>query len=56
MALWPLLLPRRALAAPRGAFVTVEITDAAPHWMSGNLVELCTPARAPRIRIPVASA
>ena len=45
---------RRAHGA--GAFVTVEITDAAPHWMSGNLVELCTPARAPRIRIPVASA
>ncbi|MFZ4516079.1 MAG: tRNA (N6-isopentenyl adenosine(37)-C2)-methylthiotransferase MiaB [Acidimicrobiia bacterium] len=37
-----------------GAYVVVEITDAAPHWCTSNLVELLTPARPARVRIPIA--
>jgi tRNA-2-methylthio-N6-dimethylallyladenosine synthase len=40
-------------AARPGSYVTVEITDAAPHWLRGELREVVAPA--PRLRIPVAA-
>jgi tRNA-2-methylthio-N6-dimethylallyladenosine synthase len=43
-------------AARPGSYVTVAITGAAPHWLRGELVDVVDAARAPRVRIPVASA
>jgi tRNA-2-methylthio-N6-dimethylallyladenosine synthase len=37
-----------------GALVDVRITQAAPHWLRGELVRIAAPARRPRTRIPVA--
>ena len=42
-------------AARPGTYATVKITRAAPHWLSGELVEVVAPAPAPRVRIPVAA-
>src|SRR5436309_5017613 len=47
-------------AAPGGAgepgtFVDVRITDAAPHWLRGDVVRMVAPARRARTRIPVAA-
>jgi tRNA-2-methylthio-N6-dimethylallyladenosine synthase len=44
------------VAATPGAYVSVEITGAAPHWLRGELVEVLAGPRSPRVRIPVASA
>jgi tRNA-2-methylthio-N6-dimethylallyladenosine synthase len=38
-----------------GAYVEVEITGAAPHWLRGQLQDVIDPAPARRVRIPVAS-
>jgi tRNA-2-methylthio-N6-dimethylallyladenosine synthase len=35
------------------AYVTVAVEFAAPHWMSGSLVDLVAPARKARVRIPI---
>jgi len=48
--------PAAGAAARPGSYVTVEVTYAAPHWMSGELVDVVAPGPAPRTRIPVASA
>ena len=48
--------PATGAAARPGSYVTVEVTYAAPHWMSGELVDVVQAAPAPRVRIPVASA
>ena len=47
-------------AAPGGAgepgtLVDVRITDAAPHWLRGDVVRMVAPARRARTRIPVAA-
>jgi tRNA-2-methylthio-N6-dimethylallyladenosine synthase len=47
-------------AAPGGAgepgtFVDVRITDAAPHWLRGDVVRVVAPPRRARTRIPVAA-
>ena len=36
-----------------GAYATVEITSAAPHWLAGEVRELLVPARKARVRIPI---
>jgi tRNA-2-methylthio-N6-dimethylallyladenosine synthase len=36
-----------------GALVDVRITDAAPHWLRGDVVRVVEPARRARTRIPV---
>jgi tRNA-2-methylthio-N6-dimethylallyladenosine synthase len=41
-----------AVLAP-GTFADVRITAAAPHWLRGELLDVTTPARARRVRIPV---
>jgi tRNA-2-methylthio-N6-dimethylallyladenosine synthase len=38
-----------------GATVEVRVTDAAPHWLRGELVGVTAPARRARVRIPVAA-
>ena len=38
-----------------GSYVTVRVTGAAPHHLTGDLAEVTAPARH-RTRIPVASA
>jgi tRNA-2-methylthio-N6-dimethylallyladenosine synthase len=38
-----------------GAYAEVRITYAAPHWLRGELVRATHPARARRVRIPVAA-
>ncbi|MFM8302993.1 MAG: tRNA (N6-isopentenyl adenosine(37)-C2)-methylthiotransferase MiaB [Actinomycetota bacterium] len=48
--------PATGAAARPGAYVTVEVAYAAPHWLSGELVEVVRPAPTSRTRIPVASA
>jgi tRNA-2-methylthio-N6-dimethylallyladenosine synthase len=40
-------------AAVPGALVDVRITDAAPHWLRGELVRAVAPPTAARTRIPV---
>jgi tRNA-2-methylthio-N6-dimethylallyladenosine synthase len=47
-------------AAPGGAgepgtLVDVRVTDAAPHWLRGDVVRMVAPARRARTRIPVAA-
>ena len=41
---------------PAGAYVTVAITGAAPHWLRGELVDIVDRPARPRVRIPVAVA
>jgi tRNA-2-methylthio-N6-dimethylallyladenosine synthase len=41
-------------AAGPGALVDVRITDAAPHWLRGEVVRVVAPARSHRARIPLA--
>jgi tRNA-2-methylthio-N6-dimethylallyladenosine synthase len=36
-----------------GAYATVEITSAAPHWLAGEVRDLIVPARKARVRIPI---
>jgi tRNA-2-methylthio-N6-dimethylallyladenosine synthase len=43
-----------AAAVSPGTRADVRITGAAPHWLRGELVAVTTPARRPRVRIPVA--
>jgi tRNA-2-methylthio-N6-dimethylallyladenosine synthase len=42
-------------ASEPGALVDVRITDAAPHWLRGDVVRVVEPARRARTRIPVAA-
>jgi tRNA-2-methylthio-N6-dimethylallyladenosine synthase len=42
-------------ASDPGTLVDVRITDAAPHWLRGDVVRMVAPARRARIRIPVAA-
>jgi tRNA-2-methylthio-N6-dimethylallyladenosine synthase len=42
-------------AGEPGALVDVRITDAAPHWLRGDVVRMVAPARRARTRIPVAA-
>ncbi len=42
-------------AGEPGALVDVRITDAAPHWLRGDVVRVVEPARRARTRIPVAA-
>ena len=42
-------------AGEPGALVDVQIIDAAPHWLRGDVVRLVEPARRARARIPVAA-
>ncbi|HEY4402190.1 MAG TPA: tRNA (N6-isopentenyl adenosine(37)-C2)-methylthiotransferase MiaB [Acidimicrobiia bacterium] len=41
-------------AGEPGALVDVRITDAAPHWLRGDVVRMVAPAQRARTRIPVA--
>ena len=40
-------------AGEPGALVDVRITDAAPHWLRGDVVQVVEPPRRARTRIPV---
>jgi tRNA-2-methylthio-N6-dimethylallyladenosine synthase len=42
-------------AGEPGTLVDVRITDAAPHWLRGDVVRMVAPARRARTRIPVAA-
>ena len=42
-------------AGEPGALVDVQITDAAPHWLRGDVVRVIERARRARTRIPVAA-
>jgi tRNA-2-methylthio-N6-dimethylallyladenosine synthase len=42
-------------AGEPGALVDVQIIDAAPHWLRGDVVRVVEPARRARARIPVAA-
>jgi tRNA-2-methylthio-N6-dimethylallyladenosine synthase len=42
--------------APAGAYVTVRITGAAPHWLAGEFVAMVQPPRRVPTRIPVSAA